>query len=75
MNTINYFGSANSALIEQDFKTEHRQIFTITREILWTSDVASDQEVRRKEVEFILSLRSNDPEIGYNRWPKMRALK
>ena len=29
-------------------------------------------EVSRKEVEYILALRSNDPAIGYNRWPKFK---
>ena len=29
-------------------------------------------EVTAKELEFILVLRSNDPAIGYNRWPKAK---
>jgi hypothetical protein len=67
--TINYFGSANSKLIEADFSREQRRDFTIRREVLWESDTASDQDVSLKEVEFIRELRSNDPEMGYNRWP------
>lgn len=70
--SINYFGSARSALSAADFTRESRQTFTITREILWQSDVASDAEVSQKEVEFIVRLKSNDPAIGYNRWPKLR---
>jgi hypothetical protein len=68
--SINYFGSASSALIAQDFTREQRRCFTIRREILWEAESASDSEVSQKEVEFIRQLRSNDPAIGYNQWPK-----
>ena len=68
--TLNYFGSASSDLIEEDFSREEMRDFTIRKEILWESDTASDQEVSRKEVEFITRLRANDPAVGYNRWPK-----
>jgi hypothetical protein len=71
-NSINYFGSASGAIIAEDFTLEQRHSFTITREELWSSDMADDREVGRKEVEFILRLQSNDPRIGYNRWPKAR---
>lgn len=37
------------------------------------SESATDAEVRKKEVEFIRLLRSNDPTIGYNRWPVLRG--
>jgi len=70
--SINYFGSASSELIAQDFTREQRRNFTIRREILWESDVATDEEVARKEVEYIRALRANDPLIGYNRWPKLK---
>ena len=69
--SINYFGSADSRLIKADFTREQRRDFTIQREILWESETASDQEVNLKEVEFIRLFRSNDPTIGYNRWPRM----
>ena len=68
--TINYFGSADSGLIERDFSREQRRDFTIRREILWESDSVSDHEVNLKEIEFIKILRSNNPDIGYNRWPR-----
>jgi hypothetical protein len=68
--SINYFGSASSALIAQDFSREQRRDFTIRKEIIWEADSATDSEVNRKEVELILAYRSNDPAIGYNRWPK-----
>jgi hypothetical protein len=71
--SINYIGSADSKLIAQDFTREQRRNFTVKREILWESEDALEAEVNQKEVEYILSLRSNDPTIGYNRWPKFRA--
>ncbi|WP_054949214.1 GIY-YIG nuclease family protein [Numidum massiliense] len=70
--SINYFGSASSALIEKDFSREERRDFTVRKEILWESDDASDQEVNRKEVEYIRRFNSNDPKVGYNQWPKFR---
>jgi hypothetical protein len=68
--SINYFGSASSELIARDFSRDDRRVFTVTREILWESETASDSEVNAKEVELIRKHRSNDPEIGYNQWPK-----
>jgi hypothetical protein len=68
--SINYFGSASSALIARDFSLDERRDFTIRKEILWESDSASDVEVNRKEVELIRELRANDSAIGYNQWPK-----
>lgn len=68
--SINYFGSADSALIAADFDREQRRDFTIRKEILWESSTASPQQVSQVEVEFIRRLQSNDPRIGYNRWPR-----
>lgn len=68
-NSINYFGSASSELIARDFTDEQRQSFTVTRDILWSSDDASPQEVTRIEIEFIKRYRSNDPAVGYNQFP------
>ncbi|TEU21824.1 MAG: GIY-YIG nuclease family protein [Anaerolineales bacterium] len=70
--SINYFGSASSDLIAKDFTREERRDFIIRKEILWESESASDSEVNQKEVEFIQKLRSNDPAIGYNQWPKLK---
>lgn len=72
-NDINYFGSVNSELIAADFTDEDRRDFAIRRQILWQSATASDEEVNRKEVEFIRAFRSNDPVVGYNRWPKAES--
>lgn len=70
--SINYFGSADSRLIERDFPREERRDFTIRKEILWESETALNREVNAREVEFIRALRANDPSIGYNQWPKPR---
>ncbi len=71
--SINYFGSANSKLIEKDFTREQRRDFVIRKEILWESETASNQEVNTKEVEYILLLRASDPNIGYNQRPKFNG--
>ncbi len=70
--SINYFGSASSKLIAKDFTREQRRDMTIRKEILWESEDAPDKEVNRKEVEYILKFRSNDPTIGYNQWPRRK---
>jgi hypothetical protein len=70
--SIGYFGSPNSKLIEKDFTREQRKDFTIRKEILWESETASNKEVNQKEIEFIKKFRSNDPTIGYNLRPKFK---
>ena len=70
--SINYFGSASNELIAKDFTREQRRDFLIRKEILWESETTTPAEVTAKELEFILVLRSNDPAIGYNRWPKAK---
>ena len=72
-NSINYFGSASSALVARDFTPEERRTFTIKREILWESETASRSEVTQKELELIRQYRSNDPAIGYNQWPRFEG--
>jgi hypothetical protein len=71
-NSVNYFGSANSKLIEKDFTFKDRMDFTIRREVLWYSESATNSEVSLKEVEFIKKYKSNNPKIGYNKWPKYK---
>lgn len=70
--TIDYFGSPDSSIIEKDFTREQRRDFTIRKEILWESDTASDTEVALKEIELIREFRANYPAIGYNQWPKFK---
>jgi hypothetical protein len=71
--TLNYFGSADSKLIERDFTAEQMRDFTVRKKILWESETAEEKEVNVKEVEFIKDLQSNNPSIGYNQWPKFKA--
>ncbi|NJM11843.1 MAG: GIY-YIG nuclease family protein, partial [Synechococcaceae cyanobacterium SM1_2_3] len=47
--SINYFGSASSGLIAQDFTREQRRDFTIRKEILFESEDTT--EINRKEIE------------------------
>lgn len=68
-NSINYFGCASDELIARDFTPEQRRSFTITRDILWESELASRAEVTQKEIEFIRLFGSNDPSVGYNQTP------
>lgn len=68
--TLTYFGSADPVLVAADFTPDQRRDFTIRKEILWESSQASDSEVRASEVRQIRAHRSNDPAVGYNRWPK-----
>ena len=70
---VNYFGSANSKLIEKDFTREQRKDITINKEILFEADNLSDNEINKKEVEFINQFQSNNPEFGYNQWPKFKT--
>ena len=72
--TLRYFGSADNRLIEKDFTREQRRDSTIRKEILWESTTASKSEVMLMEVRFIRSLRSNDPDVGYNQWPRSAVL-
>jgi len=72
--TLNYFGSANSKLIEQDFTREQRRDFTIRKEILLEfPDTTDNSEIYRHEIALIVEHEANDPSKGYNRTPKFRG--
>jgi len=71
-----YFGSPNIEIINADFEQlpdEIKKDYTIRKNILWESEDCSESELSMKEVEFIHKFKSNDPGIGYNRWPKPRS--
>ena len=72
-NTLNYYGSANSRLIAADITEEQMMDFTIRKQILWESYTDDIKEVNKVEVELIRKHQSNNPEIGYNLWPKFKA--
>ncbi|AKR44440.1 GIY-YIG nuclease family protein [Methylophilus sp. TWE2] len=67
-NSLTYFGSVNDALVKMDFSEEQRKHFTITKEILFESE--SIEEVNRIEAKLIVQYEANNPEKGYNQWPK-----
>jgi hypothetical protein len=73
--TVSYFGSVDSRLIQRDFTPEECLDITIRKEIIWESETATEREVNAKEVEFIRAFKSNDPAVGYNRWPKFRPIR
>ncbi len=71
--SFRYTGSPNPSLVNADFATlpdEQRHSYSIQKEILWESETATEAELSAKEIEMIRAHRSNDPRIGYNRWPK-----
>ena len=69
--TTLYFGSSSvKAEIAADLTPRQRQDLTIRKEIIWESMDATDSEARAVGLRLIRELRANDPEIGYNRWPK-----
>ncbi len=68
--SVTYFGSPNNTLIEKDFTRQQKRDFTVRKEIVWESEGATDEEVNKKEIELINKYHSNDPQIGYNQWPK-----
>ena len=46
--------------------------FTIQKETLLESETPTNKEVTREEIELIEHYKSNDPDIGYNKWPKYK---
>ncbi len=70
-----YYGSPDMDMVNADFEKlpdEIRKDYTIRKEILWESLDCEESELSAKEVEFIRKLQSNNPEIGYNQWPKYK---
>ncbi|HAH24241.1 MAG TPA: hypothetical protein DCL77_10895 [Prolixibacteraceae bacterium] len=72
VDTLHYYGSANSSLIEKDFTREQRRDFTVRKEILFEAENLTDKEINKMEVEYINQYQSNNPAIGYNQWPKFK---
>ena len=69
-----YFGSPNMDIINEDFATlpeAIRKDYSVRKEILWESEGCTESELSQMEVRYIREFRSNDPAIGYNRWPKL----
>ena len=66
--SLRYFGSWNNEIVAQDFTKEQLLSLTLKKDILFES--ADKAEVSKKEAELIAQYRSNDFDIGYNKWPK-----
>ncbi|MFB2550690.1 GIY-YIG nuclease family protein [Ensifer soli] len=67
--SILYFGSPARHRVAADFSADQYRDFSVRREILWESDSASRAELTAMELEWIRRFGSNDPAVGYNRWP------
>ena len=70
LDQMTYFGSPDPAVVAEDFTAEERRDFTARKQLLWESPEATREEARAVEVEWIRRLDSNNPDVGYNRWPK-----
>ena len=70
---VAYFGSPSGDAIEKDFTPIQIRNMTITKEIIWESETASNAEVLKKEIELIHTLESNNPTKGYNKKPKFKG--
>ena len=74
--SFRYFGSPDIQVVNEDFlklPVEKQKDYTVRKEILWESEDCTDSQLAEKEVEFIRQFQSNNPEIGYNRWPKFNG--
>lgn len=71
--SIRYFGSWNSKRVEADFTKEELTSFTIRRDILFESD--DKKLVGQREMELIVELCANNPDLGYNKVPKFRKVQ
>lgn len=75
MGSHRYFGSPQIDVVDEDFATlskESRLEYSVSKQILWESEDATEKELSEMEVKFIKHFQSNNPAIGYNRWPKYK---
>ena len=71
--SLRYFGSWDNELVQRDFTEDQLRDFAVRKEIIFES---KDKDVVSKmEGELILSLRSNDPSIGYNQTHRPRTYR
>ena len=64
-------------IINEDFAMlpkEKQMDYTVRKEILWESETATEAALSKKEIELIRKFQSNDPAIGYNRFPKFKSV-
>lgn len=68
-----YMGSPDIEVVNADFarlSSEQRRVYSVTKEILWESEDCTEAELAAQEVKFIREHESNNPAVGYNRWPR-----
>ncbi len=70
-NTLTYFGSVNSELVAKDFSEEQMRDFSVRKQIIFESESA--EEINRMESRLIIEYGANNPEVGYNKWPKFKG--
>jgi hypothetical protein len=71
--SFRYFVSPSKNVVDEDFRKlpiEQQKDYSVRKEILWESATCTDSELSVKEIEYIKMYQSNNPSIGYNRWPK-----
>lgn len=66
--SLRYFGTWDNEIVAQDFTKEQLSNLTLKKEILFES--SDKNEINKKEANYIREYKSNDPIVGYNRWPK-----
>lgn len=71
---INYFGSADSFTIAEDFPTWVWDGIAVTKEVLAHMADISIKELNALESKYIAEYKSNDPSIGYNRTGRKRRI-
>ena len=72
-----YFGSPDMDIVNADFEwlpDEVRKDYKIRKQILWESEDCDESELSTREVEYIRQYQSNNPEVGYNRWPRFKQV-
>jgi len=67
---MTYFGSGVRRNINNDPTLKKRKNFVIRKQILWSSETATRQELKQQEDYYIVKLGANDPAKGYNLRPK-----
>ena len=74
--SFRYFGSPDIETVNKDFARlpdDVKRDYTVRKQILWESSECTLEELSAKEVEFIRNFGSNNPKVGYNRWPKYKG--
>jgi hypothetical protein len=74
--SFRYFGSPDIAVVNEDFSKLPKQAqkkYCVCKEILWESETATEEELSQQELHFIRKYGSNNPDIGYNRFPPFKG--